>query len=307
MGKSSKRRTQVAPEGSDVEMAMTREKKRLVMHKIRMMHPSIDIKRSDIIPLIHKAWTVSFARKEQNLHAIIARGWYHLDMRLLKDTDILNTRVAHVNTPERSTAALDDSGTPPTPRTAGTPELVDCNATADNIGPLALLNMNVGNSEIMIDLVQYMRKNAGAQAALQERKGKVALRGNAHEGRMQKYEKLELDRQKPNSKPITVNQLAIWFSVRKTKADKIPKRKDLQIALMEEWAGRPILTLKQYLLDQGKDEMYVNMVFAERASIAAEAEAVVEEGSDGDGLLADRRLDMTAVANGSENSMMVEL
>ncbi|CAJ1940936.1 unnamed protein product [Cylindrotheca closterium] len=276
------------------KMAMTREKKRLVMHKIRMMHPSIDIKRSDIIPLIHKAWTVSFARKEQNLHAIIARGWYHLDMRLLKDTDILNTRVAHVNTPERSTAALDDSGTPPTPRTAGTPELVDCNATADNIGPLALLNMNVGNSEIMIDLVQYMRKNAGAQAALQERKRKVALRGNAHEGffkassraaksiwektRMQKYEKLEHDRQKLNTKPITVSQLAIWFSVRKTKADKIPKRKDLQIALMEEWAGRPILTLKQYLLDQGKDEMYVNMVFAERASIAAEA----EEGSDGD-------------------------
>ncbi|CAJ1963301.1 unnamed protein product [Cylindrotheca closterium] len=221
--------------------------------------------------------------------------------------------------------------------------------------------MNVGNSEIMIDLVQYMRKTAGAQAALQERKRKVALQGNAHEGflkdskftaggifksgqvhlgenvlaarremeakkmegslnpirksidafhsRMQKYEKLELDRQKPYSKPITVNQLAIWFSVRKTKADKIPKRKDLQIALMEEWAGRPILTLKQYLLDQGKDEMYVNMVFAERASIAAEAEAVVEEGSDGDGLLADRRLDMTAVAiaNDSENSMMVEL
>ncbi|CAJ1929670.1 unnamed protein product [Cylindrotheca closterium] len=148
----------------------------------KIWHPSIDIKRSDIIPLIHKAWTGSFARKEQNLHAIIARGWYHLDMRLLKDTDILNTRVAHVNTPERTTAASDDSGTPQTPRTAGTPKLVDCNATADNIGPLALLNMNVGNSEVMIDLVQYMRKNAGAQEALQERKRKVTLCGNAHEG-----------------------------------------------------------------------------------------------------------------------------
>ncbi|CAJ1967698.1 unnamed protein product [Cylindrotheca closterium] len=339
------------------KMAMTREKKRLVYHKIRMMHPSIDIKRSDIIPLICKAWAVSFARKVQNLHAIIARGWYYLDMRLLKDTDILNTRVTHVNTSEGTTAESEHPGTPVTPRT---PQLVDCqveeSAFTDNIGPLAL-HMNVGNSEIMIDMIVHMRKNAGVQARLKERKKKIAADAAAHETfmkdikltagglfksgevhlsnrvlavrrerdakklesvldpirravdgfhlRMQKYTELEL-KGITNPKKMNVLQIGTWLSVRKTKADKIPKGKDLQIALMKEWAGRPLLNLRQHLLDLGKQEHNIDTVFAERARIAAEVEAFEEEESDGDGLLV-HRLDMTAVSNGGKKTMEVEL
>ncbi|CAJ1938512.1 unnamed protein product [Cylindrotheca closterium] len=120
-------------------------------------------------------------KKRLNLHAIIARGWYYLNMRLLKDTDILNTRVTHVNTSKGTTAESEDPGTPVTPRT---PQLVDYqveeSAFTDNIGPLAL-HMNVGNSEIMFDMIVHMRKNAGVQARLKERKKKIAADAAAHE------------------------------------------------------------------------------------------------------------------------------
>jgi hypothetical protein len=44
-----------------------------------------------------RAWDVSFARTDKNRNALIERGWYHLDRRLLNDPEILCTRVINSN------------------------------------------------------------------------------------------------------------------------------------------------------------------------------------------------------------------
>lgn len=80
------------------KMSMTKQKDLLVLYKRRNHFDSIDFKKSDIVPLICQAWAASFARKKQNLDAIRERGWSHLDKRLLKDPDILRTRVTHIDT-----------------------------------------------------------------------------------------------------------------------------------------------------------------------------------------------------------------
>jgi hypothetical protein len=75
------------------KMAMTREKDKLVAFKRRNDFKTINFQRLDVIPLVVRAWKVSFARTDKNLNALIERGWYHLDRRLLNDPEILSTRV----------------------------------------------------------------------------------------------------------------------------------------------------------------------------------------------------------------------
>ena len=88
------------------KMAMTREKDRLVQFKRRNQFPNTNFHKHDIVPLVNLAWKESFARKEKNLKAIIDRGWYYLDMRLLKDPDILKSKIE-----ERTTGSSDGSTT----------------------------------------------------------------------------------------------------------------------------------------------------------------------------------------------------
>jgi hypothetical protein len=79
-------------------MAMTREKDRLVAFKRRNDFKNINFQRLDVIPLVVRAWDVSFARTDKNQNALIGRSWYHLDRRLLNDPEILCTRVINSNT-----------------------------------------------------------------------------------------------------------------------------------------------------------------------------------------------------------------
>jgi hypothetical protein len=79
-------------------MAMAREKDSLVAFKRRHDFKNINFQRLDVIPLVVRAWDVSFARTDKNRNAFIERGWYHLDRRLLNDPEILCTRVINSNT-----------------------------------------------------------------------------------------------------------------------------------------------------------------------------------------------------------------
>ncbi len=41
------------------------------------------LKPTDLMPLINKAWNVSFARRNKNLQAIVDRGWNPLNYNIL--------------------------------------------------------------------------------------------------------------------------------------------------------------------------------------------------------------------------------
>ena len=70
-------------------MAMTVEKDALLHFKHRHAFESTVFDRCNIVPLINQAWKKYFAVRNKNLEAIIDRGWFHLDRRLLKDPVIL--------------------------------------------------------------------------------------------------------------------------------------------------------------------------------------------------------------------------
>ena len=72
---------------------MTKHKSDLFLLKQRL-NMNVALRRHGIIPLVNRAWKESFARKASNFRAILERGWYHLDRRLLKDPEILQTKFA---------------------------------------------------------------------------------------------------------------------------------------------------------------------------------------------------------------------
>lgn len=71
-------------------MAMTSEKRKLVQAKEKMILPG-KLVATDLIPLINRAWSKSFARKEKNKIAIADRGWNPYNMILLLDPSIRAT------------------------------------------------------------------------------------------------------------------------------------------------------------------------------------------------------------------------
>jgi cation transport regulator ChaC len=86
------------------KMSMTREKDKLVAFKRRHGFKNTDFQRLDIVPLVVRAWASSFARTPKNKDALMERGWYHLDKRLLRDPEILRTKVDTVSPPIEDTA-----------------------------------------------------------------------------------------------------------------------------------------------------------------------------------------------------------
>jgi len=75
-------------------MAMTFEKRNLVQKREQMSLPG-KLVATDIIPMINRAWTKSFARKEKNKVAIADRGWNPFNRILLLDPTIRATMTEH--------------------------------------------------------------------------------------------------------------------------------------------------------------------------------------------------------------------
>ena len=93
--------------------------------------------------------------------------------------------------------------------------------------------------------------------------------------RFQKYSEL-LESGFLNKKSPTSGELDIWLSVRKKKKGKLPTTVNLKAGLMKDWlkAKRDPLTLREYLLDQGKDETLVDGVLLSQKIIVAIAPVV---------------------------------
>ena len=65
----------------------------------------------------------------------------------------------------------------------------------------------------------------------------------------------------------SVATLCLWLQVRKRKADrKIPTKKAEMMKLKDLWAARPILLLREYLEDLGKDKKDIEDVLEESAN-----------------------------------------
>lgn len=153
------------------KMAMTREKDRLVQYKTRHLFSSLDFKRHDVIPLVNKAWKASFERKKQNLQAIMDRGWFHLDMRLLKDKEVLATKVS-----------VDQEGSIPQEITVSPPTSIHADSSSNSSiasdvtpdsfsGLLHNLNFTSGLAgEFTLDLLQHLKRSMGVHQAHLKRK-----------------------------------------------------------------------------------------------------------------------------------------
>ena len=75
-------------------MAMTAEKRKLLQEKEKMSLPG-KLVATDLLPLINRAWSKSFARKEKNKVAIAERGWNPYNRVLLLDPSIRATMTEH--------------------------------------------------------------------------------------------------------------------------------------------------------------------------------------------------------------------
>jgi hypothetical protein len=100
---------------------MTREKDKLVAFKCRNGFKNKEFQHLDIVPLIVRVWASSFTRTEKNKHALMERGWYHLDKRLREDPEILRTQGPDApSMPSPPPSPIEDD-TPPVPTPIETP------------------------------------------------------------------------------------------------------------------------------------------------------------------------------------------
>jgi hypothetical protein len=96
-----------AEQNGSWKMATTRDKRKLSQFRISMGMP-VNIRPSDIVPIVNNAWKQSFARVGPNKRAISRRGWQPLNRGLLQNPEVLKTKVV-----TRATATT--TTTPPPP------------------------------------------------------------------------------------------------------------------------------------------------------------------------------------------------
>jgi hypothetical protein len=96
-----------AEQNGSWKMATTRDKRKLSQFRISMGMP-LNIRPSDIVPIVNNAWEKSFARVQSNKRAIAKRGWQPLNRGLLKHSEVLKTQVV--------SRRHDETTTPSSPR-----------------------------------------------------------------------------------------------------------------------------------------------------------------------------------------------
>ena len=73
-------------------METYRYKDMLIKKRMEMNVMSLNIKRSDIVPIVNSAWSKSFANVDNNVKAIRDRGWGPLTRNLLQHPEILASK-----------------------------------------------------------------------------------------------------------------------------------------------------------------------------------------------------------------------
>ena len=314
------------------KMSMTKNKDLLVLYKRRNCFASIDFKKCDIVPLVCRAWADSFAKKKTNLHAISDRGWYYLDMRLLHDPDILQTRVTQVT---QVTPPVDCWRIPHSEVSISScpTNVSDLTPTDDNeYDPIGRLGLNLHEGaacDITNDVIRHLKRNGAVHEAFKEKKaeglavqarfedyigdsrmtaGAIFKSGRVLLGRdilnfRQKKEQDQLDGKlaiiktaalkyhkrfetytnlmesgyvATNEKKIN-KDLKVWLSVRKKKSDgPMPSVTKKLRELEEKLKGHGVLTLRDYLIDEGKEEDLIDQYLEHSITINQQHHAVLD-------------------------------
>jgi hypothetical protein len=318
------------------KMSMTRNKDLLVLYKRRNCFPSIDFKRCDIVPLVCRAWADSFAKKTTNLHAISNRGWYHLDMRLLHDPDVLQTRVTQVTPPDDCYLAAASGTILPSEVSIGSCATNISDLTPNDYDPIGSLGLNLHQGaacDITADVVQHLKRKGAVHVAFKKRKaegeavqarfedfvgdlrmtagtifksGRVLLGRDILEYKQEKerdqlnarlaiiktsalkyqkrfetYSKLMESGYVATTKKKTIKDLKVWLSVRKKKSDGAMPSVAKKLEEMEEkFKNRDVLTLRDYLIDEGKEVNLINQYLGDH-TIAQQHHAVLDTSSQG--------------------------
>ena len=143
---------------------MTVEKDALLHFKHRHAFESTDFDRCDILPLVKWEWKKYFARRDDNLEAIIDRGWFHLEIILLKEPVILKTKIRLENDQLDNKNDLPLRTNPPIPESIITDKLtiiIDLTLPL-NLPSLLSLDLNTyegAADKLAIDYFQMIRNN----------------------------------------------------------------------------------------------------------------------------------------------------
>jgi hypothetical protein len=134
-------------QNGNFKLYQTRAKEMLLKEKIKHRLPKV-FHPTDIIPIINYAWLHSFACKDNNKTAIIARGWNPCNYALLTDKEILRTKIVNDATSEDECDTNTFSNT--------------CTVT---------INVSEGTSAAIFDTIcdENVKQKAKARAELRER------------------------------------------------------------------------------------------------------------------------------------------
>jgi hypothetical protein len=150
-------------------MATTRDKRKLSQFRISMGMP-VNIKPSDVIPIVNNAWKHSFARVGPNKRAIARRGWTPLNRGLLKCPEVLKTRVRET-TPATPTQEIPTEAINMSDATSVFSDLT--NTTSSSLSSSSLpkaLNLTSGYAgDFVTGMLQFAIKNEKNAENLEKR------------------------------------------------------------------------------------------------------------------------------------------
>lgn len=153
------------------KIGLTKAKSEIMRAKqARQMKPTF--LPTDIIPIVNKAWSVSFGNKSNGSKALAERGWNPCNRALLKHKDVLDTKirldesaenVAPQDGNESTVAATRHSGNSDDPLT----ELSIASAAAASQNSL---NLNNGKIADVLDILASERNNVEARRRALDRR-----------------------------------------------------------------------------------------------------------------------------------------
>ena len=132
----------------------------------------ITLSKTDIVPLVIRAWALSFGRIQPNKIAIARRGWGPLNRALLTNKEILKTKISAINVDEdQPSFQLPSTSENLLVLDMGSLVSSDLTGTTASAEKLAnTLNLSIGISgSIVTDALQYAMKECSVHSNMDRR------------------------------------------------------------------------------------------------------------------------------------------
>ena len=144
-----------------------KEYKEMLCDRYLYLKQPVNIKRTDIVPIVRYSWPNSFGRKDKNMKAIQQRGWNPLTYNLLLDDEVAATKFG---TDNLSNILHDIPSFDPVPKTVITNSQVSALSEISNVSEHVQpssspdnsssdVNLSQGYSgDVMVSIIQYALK-----------------------------------------------------------------------------------------------------------------------------------------------------